>query len=233
VDPSRGRELFGRISVIGRHRWGSGRCGRRSAGSTGGRRRRSPRWRSPARLYTKSGPTETHNGLTHIDETRVIATASLGWRRHRPTTGQGPNPALPGVLTDPSQLATMGHPIESSRHDEQSAPRLTTSTNRVVPESTSAASRRPAWRLPALEGGAVSETWPTRTSRWPRKISIRGPFRLCHDLGGPEPLINWSVHGGWWAGMRCSGADGVTATEPGLSVSGECRWRGLAFYPWS
>ena len=94
-------------------------------------------------------------------------------------------------------------------------------------------SRRPAWRLPALEGGAVSETWPTRTSRWPRKISIRGPFRLCHDLGGPEPLINWSVHGGWWAGMRCSGADGVTATEPGLSVSGECRCPGLAFYPWS
>ena len=44
---------------------------------------------------------------------------------------------------------TWGHSIASSRHDGQSPARLTTTTNRLFRS------------LVALEGGAVSETWPT------------------------------------------------------------------------
>jgi len=42
----------------------------------------------------------------------------------------------------------------------------------------------------------------------PRKINIRGPLRLRHDLGGPEPLINPALSGG------CGAAGPVHAPEP-------------------
>ena len=61
---------------------------------------------------------------------------------------------------------TWGHSIASSRHDEQSPARLTTTTNRLFRS------------LVALEGGAVSETWPT-------VLSLHSPdCRFSGAVGG-------------------------------------------------